>query len=107
MSESALQDRILALKQEKEVQPKLGRFETLKTIYEKQLRKHVKNNRLMPVTRKEFSRLAFDLTESLNNPHRFNREKQMAGKNFFSAFKKRNPELTLRTPESTSVMRAV
>jgi hypothetical protein len=30
----------------------------------------------------------------------------MAGKNFFLAFKKKNPNLALRTPEATSLMRA-
>jgi hypothetical protein len=30
----------------------------------------------------------------------------MAGKDFFLAFKKRNPDLVLRTPEATSLMRA-
>ena len=29
----------------------------------------------------------------------------MAGKDFFLAFKKRNPDLALRTPEATSLMR--
>jgi hypothetical protein len=33
-------------------------------------------------------------------------EKKMAGKDFFLAFKKRNPDLALRTPEATILMRA-
>ena len=36
----------------------------------------------------------------------FSKKKRMAGKDFFLAFKKRNPDLALRTPEATSFMRA-
>ena len=37
---------------------------------------------------------------------RFNKEKRMAGKDFFLAFKKRNPDLALRTSEAIRLMRA-
>ena len=109
---STLQDRIAKLKNGGEIQipPKLGRFErTFCDSYEEQLMAHIKelDGMLMPLTKKEFLKLAFDLAESLKLPHRFNRDNKAAGKNFYYDFMKRHPELALRTPESTSMMRAV
>lgn len=61
----------------------------------------------MPLTKKEFLKLAFELAHKLKLPHRFNNEKKMAGKLFYFDFMKRHPDLSLRTAESTSLMRAV
>jgi len=55
----------------------------------------------MPLTRSEFLLFAYDLTEKSSIDHRLNKEKRMAGKDFFLAFKKRNPDLALRTSEAT------
>jgi hypothetical protein len=109
---TSLQDRVEAIKQGHQInlKPKLGRFQqTFTPEFERQLCEHVidLDNRLMPLTRSEFLRLAFDLAEKIKIPHRFNKEKRMAGKDFFCNFKKRNPDLALRTPEATSLMRAV
>jgi hypothetical protein len=60
----------------------------------------------MPLTRSEFLRLAYDLAEKRYIDHRFNKEKRTAEKDFFLAFKKRNPDLALRNPKATSLMRA-
>lgn len=89
---STLQDRVKALKNGQEVifKPKLGRFEsTFNENFSLQLYNHVKDldNRLMPLTRLEFLKLAFDLAEYLKIPHHFNKEKGMAGKDFFYSFK--------------------
>jgi len=108
---TSLQDRVKAVKQGQNVilKPLLGRFQQIFTPeYERQLCQHVidLDNRLMPLTRSEFLRLAYDLAEKSNIDHRFNKEKRTAGKDFFLAFKERNPDLALRTPEATSLMRA-
>ena len=58
----------------------------------------------MPLTRKEFLKLAFVSAEELKLPHRFNKNKQIAEKDFYYSFVKRHPEVTLRTSESTGVM---
>jgi len=58
----------------------------------------------MPLTRSEFLRFAYDLTEKSSIDHKFNKEKRMPGKDFFLAFKKRNKDLALRTSEATSLM---
>jgi hypothetical protein len=103
---TALQDRFKAVKQG--LKPTLGRFQqTFTPEYERQLCQHVTDlyNCLMPLTRSEFLRFAYDLTEKTNINHRFNKEKRMAGKDFFLAFKKRNPDLVLRTSEATSLIR--
>lgn len=74
---SSLHDRLKCLKSGKETdfQPKLGRFvPTFSGNFSKQLYEHVKelDNRLMPLSRNEFLKLAFDLAEALKIPHRFN-----------------------------------
>jgi len=109
---SSLHDRVRAVKNCKEVilQPKLGRFDcTFSDHHAMQLYNHVKelDNRLMPLTRVEFLKLAFDFAEKLKIPHRFNKEKGIAGKDFFYSFTKKYPDIVLRTPESTSISRAV
>jgi len=109
---SSLHDRVRAVKNCKEVilQPKLGRFDcTFSDHHAMQLYNHVKelDNRLMPLTRVEFLKLAFDFAEKLKIPHRFNKEKGIAGKDFFYSFTKKYLDIVLRTPESTSISRAV
>jgi len=60
----------------------------------------------MPLTRIEFLLFTYDLTEKSSIDHRLNKEKRMAGKDFFLALKKRNPDLALSTSEATCLMRA-
>ena len=111
-SRTSLQHRVKAVKKEGQqiiLKPILGHFQqTFTPEYERQLCQHVIDidNRLMPLTISEILRFAYDLAEKIYIDHRFNKEKRMAGKDFFLAFKKRNPDLALRTPEATSLMRA-
>ncbi|PSN52533.1 hypothetical protein C0J52_14315 [Blattella germanica] len=75
---------------------KLGRFEqTFSQDYELLLVKHIQelDAQLMPLSRKEFLKLAFQLTEELKLPHRFNNNEMV--------------ELLLRTPGLTSMMKAI
>lgn len=109
---STLQDRLKAISRGQEVnlQAKLGRFDnTFTEEQSQQLYNHIKDldNRLMPLTRVEFLKLAFQFAEKLKISHRFNKEKKMAGKDFFYSFSKKYPDIVLRTPESTSIARAV
>ena len=60
----------------------------------------------MPLTRSKFLGFAYDLAEKCSIDYRFSKEKRMPGKDFFLAFKKRNPDWTLRNPEATLLMRA-
>lgn len=109
---STLHDKISSIKRGEEVTliPKLGRFtNTFSPEYEQVLVNHVKDlsNRCLPLMRKEFLKLAFDLAESMKIPHRFSKDKGTAGKHFYYDFMQRHPDLSLRAPESTSMMRAV
>lgn len=109
---STLFDYIKKLKQGGEIKLPLkkGRFDpTFTEEYEEALITHVvdMSNRCMPLTRKEFLKLSFDLAEQSKLNHRFNMIKKSAGKHFYYDFVKRHPELSLRRPESTSLMRAV
>ncbi|KAJ4437385.1 hypothetical protein ANN_17529, partial [Periplaneta americana] len=108
----ALIDRVSAVKRGKEITftPALGRFKpTFNAEFEGVLLNHVKDlsHRLLPLTRKEFLNLAFQLAEALKIPHQFNRDKKTAGKQFHYDFMKRHPNLSLRTPESTSLNRSI
>ena len=108
---TSLQDRVKAIEQGQQIIPKsiLGCFQqTFTPEYERQLFQHVidLDIRLMPLTRSDFLRFAYDLKGKSSRGHRFNKEKRMAGKDLFLAFKKRNPDLALRTSEATSLMRA-
>jgi hypothetical protein len=108
---TSLQDRVKAVKQGQQIilKPILGHFQqTFTPEYERELYQHVidLDNHLMPLTRSEFLHFAYDLAEKSNIDHRFNKEKRMAGKDLSLAFKKKNPDLALRTSEATSLMRA-
>lgn len=109
---STLFDKVKLLKQGTEVEfkPVMGRFKkTFSEEYEQLLEFHVKDlaNRCMPLSKKEFLKLAYELANKLKVPHRFNNEKKIAGKHFYDNFMKRHLDLSLRSAESTSLMRAV
>lgn len=57
------------------------------------------------VTPRELRRIAFDFAEANHLTHKFNRETKLAGKDWLSSFLKRNPQLSLRQPEGTSINR--
>ena len=109
---STLQRRINKIKTGVEVtmHPDLGRFKpTFESKYEDELVRHIKDMdaRLMPFTRKEFMKLAYDLATKMKIDHRFNQQNKMAGKDFYYNFMKKHPDLSLRQPQSTSLMRTV
>ncbi|KAJ4432925.1 hypothetical protein ANN_15182 [Periplaneta americana] len=109
---NTLIDRVSAIKGGKEITftPALGRFKpTFIAEFEGVLLNHVKDlsDRLLPLTRKEFLNLAFQLAEALKIPHHFNCDKKTSGKQFYFDFMKRHPNLSLQTPESTSLNRSI
>ncbi|CAG9566689.1 unnamed protein product [Danaus chrysippus] len=80
---STIHDKIKALNRGEEVtmKPKLGKFtSTFSAEYEQVLVDHIKDlsNRCMPLMKKEFLKLAYDLAEVMKIPHRFNKEKGSA-----------------------------
>ena len=109
---TTLQDKIRDIKLGKEIEttPQLGRFKcTFPETLETKLAEYVLilENRLMPLTREEFLKLAFDLAKKLNLANSFNIIEKKAGKDFYYNFLKRHPEISLRKPQSTSLARAV
>ena len=58
------------------------------------------------LTVKDVRQLAFQLAERNNIKHPFNKNTGLAGEDWFHGFRKRHPELSLRSPEATSIARA-
>lgn len=88
---------------------KLGRYETVFTLdQEKDLVEHVLHleERLFGITLTDLRILAYDLAVKNNITHSFNNDKKMAGKGWLYSFLTRNPRLSLRNPEATSMARA-
>lgn len=75
---------------------------------EAEISEHIKNLelRFFGLSSEELRRLVFQIAETHNINHRFNRETGMAGKKWLKGFLSRNPRLSLRTPEKTSAARA-
>ncbi|XP_057671308.1 uncharacterized protein LOC130903064 [Diorhabda carinulata] len=62
--------------------------------------------RFFGLTSKDLRRMVFEVAEKNKIEHRFNRETKMAGWKWVRGFLKRNPRISLRSPESTSLARA-
>lgn len=75
---------------------------------EEELVRHVLDleKALFGITATDLRRLAFQVAEANNIPHRFHKDKQIAGKKWYYLFMRRHPELSLRQPEATSMARA-
>ncbi|KAJ4451002.1 hypothetical protein ANN_02438 [Periplaneta americana] len=58
------------------------------------------------LTRRSVMKLAYEIAEKNKLATWFNRETKSAGKEWFSGFMKRHPELSVRQPEATSLARA-
>lgn len=80
---------------------------SFKPTFEDMLVAHMRDldSRLIPLAKTEFLKIAYDLANSLNLPHRLNKEKKMAGKDFYKSFMKRNPDFAYRKLQSTTLMR--
>ncbi|KAG5869181.1 hypothetical protein JTB14_023233 [Gonioctena quinquepunctata] len=62
--------------------------------------------RMYGLTPRDVRCLAFQLAEKNNITHPFSKVSQAAGKDWFSQFRKMHPNLSVKSPESTSVARA-
>ncbi|KAJ4438232.1 hypothetical protein ANN_14171 [Periplaneta americana] len=60
----------------------------------------------LQLTWRSVMQLAYEIAEKNKLATRFNKETKSAGKEWFSGFMKRHPELSLRQPEATSLARA-
>ncbi|CAH1999837.1 unnamed protein product [Acanthoscelides obtectus] len=85
----------------------LGRFRPVFSgDMEQQLVQHIQemDARFYGLTKQDLCSLAFEFTTRNNVPHNF--RNGSAGEQWYSNFMRRHPELSLRTPESTSIARA-
>ena len=88
----------------------LGRFlPDFPPEYEDELAHHIQEMeaRFFGLTCQDVRRLAYEFAHKNSIAHRFNVEKEMAGKKWLYGFLKRNTQITLRKPEPTSLARAM
>lgn len=89
------------------VGPQMGRSSVFSREQETELKTHIlKLAKLFHgMTKNQLRKLAFSYAEVNNIRHNFNSQANMAGKDWYYGFLKRNPEVSLRKPEPTSVNR--
>ncbi|KAJ8983067.1 hypothetical protein NQ317_007109 [Molorchus minor] len=98
----------LKLSEEERYQPMcLGGVVTFTMRQEQELADHVIKlakmfHGLNPI---QLRKLAYQYAEANNVCHKFNKERKLAGKDWYYNFMERHPNITLRKPEATSVNR--
>ena len=89
----------------------VGRKPTFTQEQENQLAEYcIKlSHRYFGLTIMEFRKLAFQFAKKLGVEHRMKnkKNKEIAGWDFYWNFRKKHPEISLRTPEATSLSRVV
>lgn len=87
--------------------PALGRKPLFSEEQEKEIRDHLLllSNMFYGFSFVELRRLAFALAEANGIAHNFNRTTKLAGPDWVYGFLNRNPEVSLRKPEATSLNR--
>lgn len=104
-----LRRRLEASKKGISLELKLGRFDPVfPRELERELANHIisMQDRFFGLNSTDVRRLAYELALKNNLPNSFCKETQLAGIDWLKGFRKRHPEIALRTPEKTSVARA-
>lgn len=88
-----------------------GKIQSLPPEIEAELVKYIieMDRKMFGLTLYDVRKMAYELAIRNNIPakqHRFNEEKKIAGKDWLQGFRKRHPNLSLRSPEPTSMARA-
>lgn len=85
-----------------------GHKSTFNENLENELVQHIKKMESMffGLTTDNVRKLAFQIAEAKQIPHRFSTKTKMAGWTWLNGFRQRNPTISLRSPESTSAARA-
>lgn len=101
---STLRDRLKSGKTEK---PKMGRKPVFIEEQEKILESHVLefSKIFHGITIPQLKELAYNVAEKMKIKHNFNKISKKAGDDWVASFRKRNPRISLRTPEPTSINR--
>ena len=86
-----------------------GRYPALGAEFEKELSDHAKrlSELFFGITKEQLCKLAYELAWKNGMQHPFNKDKRAAGDDWFYGFMSRNPALSLRKPESTSITRVM
>lgn len=96
---------------EESPEEKAKQIGSFKTVFspdeERELVSHILKMevRCYGITTREIRSLAYQLAIRNGKAHCFNTEKQLAGWDWLHGFRKRHPELVLRSPEATSAAR--
>lgn len=95
------------LKQEEFKTPKKGRYAVFNENLEQQLEKYIIDccKSFYGITPKSLRRIAFQFAEANKLKNNFNKETQLAGKDWYYGFMSRHPSISLRIPEATSLNR--
>lgn len=101
---STLRDRI---KNGNVAGPRLGRKSTFSAQQEKEIADHIKNlaRAFYGISSLELRRLVYEFAEKNNIQNNFNKASRLAGPDWLESFLKRNPSISLRKPEATSLNR--
>ena len=85
----------------------LGRPPVFSEEQECELANHVLKlaNLFYGMTPYDLRKVAYNYAEANNIPNDFNKQKKLAGKDWYYLFLKRHPEISLRKPEGTSINR--
>ena len=91
------------------IEKKMGRKTVLTDEQECELSEYLQamESSLYGLTPMSVRRIVFKYCEENNIPHSFNSETQTAGRKWFREFMARHQELSIRTPESVSIQRAM
>jgi transposase-like protein len=106
---STLRRHVLKFRAGQSVVKKLGRNSILSVEQESELVALIKDmvKRLFGLSQMDIRRLVFKYCDINNIPNSFNTTERAAGRDWFEAFLRRHTDLAVRTPEPTSVQRAV
>ncbi|KAB0804364.1 hypothetical protein PPYR_01334 [Photinus pyralis] len=102
-----LQDRLKSRYPAQKI--KLGRKSVFSEAQEAELSNYVLKlaNLYYGLTPKQIRQIAFEFAASNNIKHNFNCDKKMCGKEWLYGFLRRNPQISLRRPEATSLNRVL
>lgn len=87
--------------------PVLGCSSTFTPEQESALTERIKkiSDMFYGITAQQVRRVAYDFAEKNKVPHKFSHSERMAGRDWFNGFLRRNPTISIRKPEATSVNR--
>jgi len=88
---------------------RVGRYPALGKDFETELCEHAKllSDLYFGITKEQLCKLAYELAWKNGMKHPFNVDKQSAGDDWFQGFIARNPTISLRKAESTSIARVI